>query len=129
VYLLLWDSFKSNSRSKLFISWVGLRGSVPIVFATYPLLAGIPKAELIFNLVFFYFYLFCSVTRNNPFVVAKLLHVTIPPKAKRRIGLDFELTDNIKSEMREIILTENSKSVGKKNSRTYNRPYYKHSGY
>ena len=37
--------FRSNVRSKAFISWVGLRGSVPIVFATYPLIAGIPKAE------------------------------------------------------------------------------------
>lgn len=46
--------FKSNLRSKLFVSWVGLRGSVPIVFATYPLLAGIPKADLIFNLVFLF---------------------------------------------------------------------------
>jgi cell volume regulation protein A len=45
--------FKSNIRNQLFVSWVGMRGSVPIVFATYPLLAGIPKAELIFNLVFF----------------------------------------------------------------------------
>lgn len=46
--------FKSiSNRSKHFISWVGLRGAVPIVFATYPLLAGIDKSGLIFNIVFF----------------------------------------------------------------------------
>lgn len=45
--------FKMKMNRKLFISWVGLRGAVPIVFATYPLIAGIDKAGIIFNIVFF----------------------------------------------------------------------------
>lgn len=46
--------FKSIlNRTKHFVSWVGLRGAVPIVFATYPMLAGIDKSGLIFNIVFF----------------------------------------------------------------------------
>ncbi len=46
--------FKGISlKSKHFISWVGLRGAVPIVFATYPLIAGVEKADHIFNIVFF----------------------------------------------------------------------------
>ena len=105
---------KSNTRSKLFISWVGLRGSVPIVFATYPLLAAIPKADLIFNLVFFISVTSVLLQGTTLAYVAKLLHVTIPPKAKRRVGLDFELGDNIKSEMIEITLSENSISIGKR---------------
>lgn len=44
---------KLNIREKSLISWVGLRGSVPVVLATYPLVAGIDRAGLIFNLVFF----------------------------------------------------------------------------
>ena len=42
-----------NIRKKLFLSWVGLRGAVPIIFATYPMLAGVAVAKDIFNLVFF----------------------------------------------------------------------------
>jgi cell volume regulation protein A len=106
--------FKSNIRSKLFISWVGLRGSVPIVFATYPLLAGIPKADLIFNLVFFISITSVLLQGTTLAYVARLLHVTVPPKARRRIGLDFESTDKIKSEMHEIMLAENSKAVNKR---------------
>ncbi|HEY6900378.1 MAG TPA: cation:proton antiporter, partial [Puia sp.] len=44
---------RTDLRSKLFLSWVGLRGAVPIVFATYPMIAGLPESDLIFNLVFF----------------------------------------------------------------------------
>src|SRR4028118_2356478 len=98
--------FKANNRSKLFISWVGLRGSVPIVFATYPLLAGIPKADLIFNLVFFISVTSVLLQGTTLAYVAKLLHVTVPPKAKRRTGFDFELVDKIKSEMRQVALEE-----------------------
>lgn len=48
---LCWTRF--DWRSKALIGWVGLRGAVPIVLATFPLLAGVPRAEMIFNLVFF----------------------------------------------------------------------------
>lgn len=42
-----------NWRAKLFISWAGLRGAVPIVLATFPIVAGVPGAQTIFNIVFF----------------------------------------------------------------------------
>jgi cell volume regulation protein A len=106
--------FKINTRSKLFVSWVGLRGGVPIVFATYPLLAGIEKANLIFNLVFFISVTSVLLQGTTLSYVAKLLHVAIPAKVKRRIAHDFESGDNIKSEMQEIILTEGSAAAGKR---------------
>jgi cell volume regulation protein A len=107
-----WIFFKSTLRNKIFISWVGLRGSVPIVFATYPLIAGIPKAELIFNLVFFISITSVILQGTTLSFVAKFLHVTVPAKAKRRIGLDFETTDHIKSEMRQIVVDNSSSSIG-----------------
>lgn len=106
--------FRSNNRSKVFLSWVGLRGSVPIVFATYPLLAGIPKADLIFNLVFFISVTSVALQGTTLSFVARLLHLTVPAKAKRRVGLDFELHDKIKSELQELILTDNSPAIGKR---------------
>lgn len=106
--------FKSNTRSKLFLSWVGLRGSVPIVFATYPLLAGFPKSELIFNLVFFISITSVLLQGTTLSYVAKLLHVTIPQKAKRRTGLDFELTDKIKTAMEEIQIPDDAAVIGKR---------------
>jgi cell volume regulation protein A len=106
--------FKSNIRSKLFISWVGLRGGVPIVFATYPLLAGLSRADLIFNLVFFISVTSVLLQGTTLSYVAKLLHVAVPAKAKRRIGLDFEATDNLKSEMQEIVLAQGAQGEGKR---------------
>jgi cell volume regulation protein A len=103
-----------NTRSKLFLSWVGLRGSVPIVFATYPLLAGVPKADSLFHLVFFISVTSVLLQGTTLSYVANLLHVAVPAKVKRRIGLDFELHDNIKHEMQEIILTEGANAAGKR---------------
>ena len=53
VYLCLLPFRKISGRAKAYVSWVGLRGAVPIIFATYPLIAGINNANLIFNIVFF----------------------------------------------------------------------------
>ena len=106
--------FKINIRSKLFLSWVGLRGSVPIVFATYPLLAGIPKAELIFNLVFFISVTSVLLQGTTLAWVARLLHVTIPPAVKRRTGTDFELPDTLNAELKKIKLSTSSFVKGKR---------------
>ena len=44
---------KMNFSSRIFVSWVGLRGAVPIIFATYPVVANIPDSNQIFNIVFY----------------------------------------------------------------------------
>ncbi|MCK9151785.1 potassium/proton antiporter [Methanobacterium alcaliphilum] len=52
VFLCLWP-FKVELKDKVFISWVGIKGAVPIIFATYPIVSGINGADMIFNIVFF----------------------------------------------------------------------------
>ncbi len=53
VFLCLLPFKKITRQGKYFISWVGLRGAVPIIFATYPYVEGVPFAKTIFNIVFF----------------------------------------------------------------------------
>jgi len=53
VFLCLLPFRKISNRAKHYISWVGLKGAVPIIFATYPLTAGIENASHMFNIVFF----------------------------------------------------------------------------
>jgi cell volume regulation protein A len=105
--------FGVKFRNKLFISWVGLKGAVPIVFATYPMIAGIDKAHIIFNIVFFITISSVLLQGTTLSWVANLLGVSIPGGIKKRTPLDIELSDTIKSELTEIEINEYSKIVGK----------------
>jgi cell volume regulation protein A len=53
VFLSLAPFKRFDWRAKVFVSWAGLRGAVPIVLATFPIVAGAPSAQTIFNIVFF----------------------------------------------------------------------------
>jgi len=95
---------KANRRSKLFLSWVGLRGAVPIVFATYPKIAGIAQSDMIFNLVFFIAVSSVIVQGTTLPAVAKMLHLIVPGRAKRRTGSDLEFIDPTMSVREEVLL-------------------------
>lgn len=102
-----------NLRKKLFISWVGLRGAVPIIFATYPLLAGIDNDHTLFNLVFFISVSSVLIQGTTLAHVARWLHVNVPDKLKRRFPLDVEMKEDIHSELLEVDLPESSSAIGK----------------
>lgn len=105
--------FKIQQRSRLLISWVGLRGAVPIVFATYPLIAGIDKANMIFNIVFFISITSVLIQGTTLTVVAKWLHLTLPEKLKQRTQTDIVLNDGIMSNLTEIIIPDHCSIIGK----------------
>jgi potassium/hydrogen antiporter len=99
---------KLRIKDKVFISWVGLRGAVPIIFATYPLIAGLEKANIIFNIVFFISVLSVTLQGTTLSFVATLLNRAVPESMRRKFPLDIELADDVKSELAEIEVIENS---------------------
>lgn len=105
--------FRMKLRNRLYISWVGLRGAVPIVFATYPLIAGIEKADMIFNIVFFVSLTSVIIQGTTLPVFAKWLHVALPEKLKRRSPSDVILSDKVKKVMTEVTVAPGSRAVGK----------------
>lgn len=106
--------FRMKIRRRWYISWVGLRGAVPIVFATYPLIAGIDQAGTIFNIVFFVSLTSVLLQGTTLSVVAKWLHVALPAKVKPKSPVDTFLADGDKSLMREISIPPGNETVGKK---------------
>lgn len=94
--------FKIDIRSKLYLSWAGLRGAVPIVFATYPLLAGIDKANMIFNLVFFIAVTSVIIQGTTLNIFAKWLKVALPEEEKPLAEIDKLTLDLPKSSLKEF---------------------------
>lgn len=105
--------FKMRLRRRVYISWVGLRGAVPIVFATYPLLAGIDKAGMMFNIVFFISLTSILIQGTTLSIVAKWLNVSIPSAEKILSPSEKFMEEHPKTEMREIGIASGSKVVGK----------------
>jgi len=105
--------FKMSLREKTFVSWVGLRGAVPIVFATYPLINGVEKAGMIFNVVFFITVTSVLLQGTTLTLLAKYLGLTVPDSIRKKSPLEIELVDDFKSELFEIELKKGNKSIGR----------------
>lgn len=98
--------FKSiNNKARIFVSWVGLRGAVPIIFATYPVVAEIPGYNQIFNIVFFITLLSLVVQGMSISKMARWLHLDLPQEKE---GNEFgvELPEDIDSTLKDLTLTE-----------------------
>lgn len=106
--------FRMHWRKVTMVGWVGLRGAVPIILATFPLLAGVPQANEIFNLVFFIVLTSVLVQGSSIPQVARWLRVDAPLQNRPRAPLAFEPTEGIRGDMVEIDLPADSPGVGKR---------------
>jgi potassium/hydrogen antiporter len=105
--------FRMSIRENLMIGWVGLRGAVPIILATFPLLAGVTQSNAIFNLVFFIVLTSVVIQGTTIPWVARLLRVDSPMRRRIRTPLEFEPSAGIQGELFEIELPASSPAVGK----------------
>ncbi len=106
--------FKYTAREKVFISWAGLKGAVPIVLALFPLIAGIENAQLIFNAVFFVVLLSTVLQGSTVTSLAAKLKLVEPPTTNEIETLELISIGRNNLEMVEYKPTELNEISGKR---------------
>jgi len=112
VFLTLCAS-RMSLREKSLVAWVGLRGAVPIVLATFPMMAGVRQSDLIFNVVFFVVIASALFQGKTLMPLARLLKLDGPLPDKPKYPLEFDRTEHTRSEMRELVVPAGSAAAGK----------------
>ena len=96
-----------HTRDRLMLSWVGLKGAVPIVFAVMCKAQGVPHADLIFNVVFLCTILSLLAQGTTLTLLAQRLNLATPPDETKRLKhFDLDLPDEIQSTAHELEVTE-----------------------
>lgn len=118
VFISLLPFRKVSRREKVFVSWVGLKGAAPLVFALYPLMAvpdGMDQdvALAILNIIYFMVVLSVLIQGTTLTQVARWLHLDIPMGQKVFYPLEIEQRQNFRSQLREIVLPSDSVVDGK----------------
>jgi cell volume regulation protein A len=97
-------------REKALISWVGLRGAAPIILATFPLVAGLREASLIFNVVFFVVLTSVLIQGTTIPIIARWLRLNAPEPAR----VAPSLREHIGEHLLEIQIPDGAASAGKR---------------
>lgn len=106
--------FRVPWREQLFVAWVGLRGAVPIILATFPLMAGVQYAEMMFPIVFFMVVVSVLAQGSSIGAVAKLLKVDAPCERLLPSPFVFEPQQDTEQELVAVRIHEKSEAVGKR---------------
>ena len=105
--------FRFNSRELTFLSWVGLKGAVPITLATFPLLAGVQGSELMFNVVFFVV-LVSAITQGwSLALVARLLKIGQPLDSTTPLSVEINALRHVDGEIVEYVVATSSRVAGR----------------
>ena len=109
--------FGFNNHEMTLVSWVGLRGSVPIILAIFPLMFGLASAELIFNVVFFVVLISATLQGSTLAWVARKLKLIEPLPAKAPATLEITALGEVDAEIVEYTLSDNSLAVNRRLAR------------
>jgi cell volume regulation protein A len=101
-------------KEKIFLSWAGLKGSVPIVLATFPMLAHIEGSQLIFNVVFFVVLVSCLIQGATVTNLAEKLKLNGPQKVTPIHALELLSLGKTNKEIVGFEINSDSVLVGKK---------------
>ncbi|MFG6117157.1 potassium/proton antiporter [Halobacillus sp. MO56] len=101
-------------KEKLFISWAGLRGAVPIVLATFPIVNGVENSQVMFNIVFFIVLTSALVQGSTISLVAKKLHLVGPKKDVPHHSIELISMGKASAEMIQYQVSPQSAVVGQK---------------
>ena len=106
--------FRFDAREILFLSWVGLKGAVPITLATFPLLLGLPVGPLLFNVVFFVV-LVSALTQgvSLPFF-ARRLGLQLPAEPEPTVTLEITSLRHVDGDIVEYTVGPETRAVGKR---------------
>ncbi|QFK73270.1 potassium/proton antiporter [Pradoshia sp. D12] len=102
-----------NFKERVFLSWAGLKGSVPIVLATFPLLANIGDSHLIFNVVFFVVLTSCLIQGSTISFVAGKLGLAEPASETPKHSLEIVSLGKANAEMVKYQMEPDSFLIGK----------------
>ncbi|SFE97613.1 potassium/proton antiporter [Alteribacillus iranensis] len=105
---------KYSQKERLFLSWAGLRGAVPIVLATFPIVAGIENGVLFFNVVFFVVLTSALIQGSSISYVAKKLHLVGPKKDTPHHSIELISIGKANAEMVQFKTNEDTAVVGRK---------------
>ncbi|PYZ91958.1 potassium/proton antiporter [Salipaludibacillus keqinensis] len=105
---------KYTLKEKLFLSWAGLRGAVPIVLATFPIVAGLENGQLFFNVVFFIVLTSTLIQGSTISFFAKKLNLTGPVKDTPHHSMELISMGKANAEMVQFKTNKDSAIVGKK---------------